>query len=250
MKLTSTIIVCSFIFICNSLFSQNINAEIIYKKKGNLSINKKINSDNNSEASALLKSTFSNMDNLEYKLYFNKESSIFTENEYLEIDNLNNEISVILSKSFGGTKGLFYINIKSKALFNQKELDGKYFIIKTPFSNFKWVVTTEQKKIGKYNCYKATRTFLKETVSGEKKVPVIAWFTPEIPFTYGPASYAGLPGLILEVEVENIVIYASKIMLNQQENQVIEMPEKGKIITEKEYNELEKTGFGFFKSFK
>ncbi|WP_456378499.1 GLPGLI family protein, partial [Lutibacter sp.] len=87
------------------------------------------------------------------------------------------------------------------------------------------------------------------TVSGEKQIPVIAWFAPEIPYPFGPAGYLGLPGLVLEVEVSKIIIYASKIFLNHKEKQIIETPKKGKIISEKEYNEFEKNGFSQFKKF-
>ena len=165
------------------------------------------------------------------------------------IDNGDSTISTIMSKSFGDTEGVFYSNIKEQNLLIEKELDGRIFLVKSKFSDFKWEVSSVQKKIGNYNCYKATRTFTRETVSGEKQMPVIAWFTPEIPYSFGPAGYLGLPGLVLEVEVDNIIIYASKIFLNQKEKQVITIPKKGKIISEKEYNEFEKNGFEQFKSF-
>lgn len=231
-------------------YAQESSSFVIYKKKANTNIvGTNSNHQKRTAAKLLIENAIKNLDNLEYKLLYNNELSSFSEIESLEIDNGNNSISTILSKSFGDTEGVFYSNIKEQNLLIEKELDGRIFLVKTKFSDFKWDVTSDQKKIGNYNCYKAVRTYTRVTVSGEKQMPVIAWFAPEIPYSFGPASYLGLPGLVLEVEVDNIVIYASKIFLNQKEKQVITIPKKGKIISEKEYNEFEKNGFDQFKSF-
>lgn len=175
---------------------------------------------------------------------------MFIENVSLKIDNFNNEISVILSKSFGETKGTFFTMIKTQNLLLQKELDSRIFLIKMPFSEFNWTVTSIQKKFGNYTCYKATMSFPRTTVSGIKQIPVIGYFTTEIPYYYGPARYVGLPGLVLEVEADNIIIYVSKIILNKTENEIIEVPKKGQFITENEFIELTKNAFRQFKKFK
>lgn len=240
-----------FLLFCNFNYAQESSSLIIYKKKvnSNLEITKN-NLPKNSTASLMVENAIKNLDNLEYKLSFNKELSIFTENQSLEIDNLNNEISVILSKSFGETEGIFFTMIKTQNLLLQKELDSRIFLIKMPFSEFNWTITSVQKKIGNYICYKATMSFTRATVSGIKQIPVIAYFTPEIPYSYGPARYVGLPGLVLEVEVDNVIIYASKIILNKTEKEIIEVPKNGKLITENEFNELTKNAFEQFKKFK
>ena len=239
-----------FLLFYNLNYAQESNSLIIYKKKvnSNLEITKN-NLPKNPTANLIVENAYKNLDNLAYKLSFNKELSIFTENESLEIDNLNNEISVILSKSFGETEGTFFTMIKTQNLLLQKELDSRIFLIKMPFSEFNWAITSIQKKIGNYTCYKATMSFPRTTVSGIKQIPVVAYFTPEIPYSYGPARYVGLPGLVLEAEVDNIIIYASKIILNKTEKEVIEVPKKGKLISENEFNELTKNAFEQFKKF-
>jgi len=249
MRLISTkIISISILLICNIIYAQEIN-RVIYKKKSNFNLDNKKSSNKNAAATLLIEKAMSAMDNLEYKLLFNKESSKFSEIESMGIDNGNSTISTIMSKSFGDTEGVFYSNIKEQTLLNQKELDGRFFLIKTKFSDFNWDVTSVQKKIGSFNCYKAIRTYLRATVSGERRMTVIAWFTPKIPYPFGPAGYLGLPGLVMEVDVDNIIIYASKISLNQKEKKDITIPKKGKIISLKEYNDLEKKGFKNFRKF-
>ena len=71
---------------------------------------------------------------------------------------------------------------------------------------------------------------------------VTAWYTPEIPVSLGPANYWGLPGLILEINInENAsTIIAESIKLNTLP--VILRPKsKGKMIAHQEYRKLIKT---------
>ena len=73
-----------------------------------------------------------------------------------------------------------------------------------------------------------------------KEVIVTAWYTPQIPVANGPGEYAGLPGLILELNVYRTTILCSKIVLNPKESEKIEPPTKGKEVTREEYNKIVK----------
>ncbi|MDT0555866.1 GLPGLI family protein [Patiriisocius hiemis] len=71
-----------------------------------------------------------------------------------------------------------------------------------------------------------------------KEVLVTAWFTPQIPVGNGPGEYAGLPGLILELNIDRTTILCSKIVLNPKDADKIEAPDKGKEVTREEYNAI------------
>ncbi len=73
-----------------------------------------------------------------------------------------------------------------------------------------------------------------------KEVMVTAWFTPQIPVKNGPGEYAGLPGLILEMNVDRTTILCSKIVLNPKEADKIEAPDTGKEVSRSEYNKIVK----------
>ncbi len=60
-----------------------------------------------------------------------------------------------------------------------------------PVPNLKWKITPGTKTIMGYNCQCATVTFRGRDYE--------AWYTVDIPLSYGPWKFHGLPGLILEV---------------------------------------------------
>lgn len=68
----------------------------------------------------------------------------------------------------------------------------QYDILKTSQKvSQKWILTDEKKTIQNHLVQKA------ETNWGGRKWT--AWFSPEIPFQYGPYKFNGLPGLIMEI---------------------------------------------------
>ncbi|MCK8480876.1 GLPGLI family protein [Psychroserpens algicola] len=87
---------------------------------------------------------------------------------------------------------------------------------------------------------KSTSTNIFDDVEVPKFVIVTAWYTPQIPVSAGPADYHGLPGLILEVQADKTVMLCTKIIMNPQDKETIEKPEKGEVVTRDEYNQIMK----------
>ncbi len=71
---------------------------------------------------------------------------------------------------------------------------------------------------------------LKETV-------ITAWYTPEIPVSQGLENYWGLPGLLLEVSDGKTVVLCSKAVLNPKVKSEIKASIKGKVTSQKEFDE-------------
>jgi len=69
-----------------------------------------------------------------------------------------------------------------------------------------------------------------------KTIEIVAWYTVQIPINQGPDDYWGLPGLILEINADRTTILCTKIVLNPQEKEKIDKPEKGEEVTQAEYN--------------
>jgi len=70
------------------------------------------------------------------------------------------------------------------------------------------------------------------------QVIVTAWFTPQIPVKTGPGEFGGLPGLILEMNIDRTTLLCSKIVLNPKEEIKVIPPDKGKEVSREEYNEI------------
>jgi GLPGLI family protein len=75
-----------------------------------------------------------------------------------------------------------------------------------------------------------------------KNQTIIAWFALDIPVSAGPDRYTGLPGLILEININKgaLVISAETITINQ-EPLVVEKPvypKRVKLIKESDYYDL------------
>jgi GLPGLI family protein len=68
-------------------------------------------------------------------------------------------------------------------------------VVKDDWVSFNWVIEDESKKIGYFMCQKATGSFRGRNYT--------AWFTDQIPLSYGPWKLFGLPGLIVEAYDEN-----------------------------------------------
>lgn len=203
-------------------------------------------------------------------LYFDKSASTYKEEEKLDAPGQSSGFRMASSMMGGG--GTQYKNIKEKTTVVDKEFFGKEFLVKDSLTKIDWKMTGETKKIGDYVCYKATavkpvdmsdfrsfrpkreenNTKTKETtkkteekstnfldqIELPKEIEISAWYTPDIPINQGPENYWGLPGLIMEISTGKTVILCSKVVLNPKDKKEIKAPTKGKVVTQKEFNEI------------
>lgn len=194
-----------------------------------------------------------------YVLSFNKEESVF-----LEEDKLDAMSGATDSWGQNFTQGDQYKNIKENALVQSQEFYGKQFLVKDKLQAIDWKMGTESKQIGQYMCFRATASIptseltwysfswgdlrqsaQTDTADANAEAPEVevnmteveAWYTPQIPVGHGPSEFWGLPGLILEVSAGNTTLLCSKIVMNPKEKIKIEAPDKGKEITKSAYKE-------------
>ncbi len=204
-----------------------------------------------------------------YILTFNKDESIYKEQEKLDAAPINPGFKMMMSSY---TPGAQYKNLNTGQIVEENEFFGKQFLVTDSIHTLDWQVTKESKTIGQYIAFKATaikkvdpndysmarpkKKEEKENTEVKKdttqpqdpmdmieipeEIEVTAWFTPQIPVSNGPGEFAGLPGLILELNVYRTTLLCSKIVMNPKDADKIEPPKKGKEVTRAEYVKIVK----------
>ena len=148
-----------------------------------------------------------------------------------------------------GTDDITFHNIADGKKVEQRELGGKSYIIADSIRKMTWKVAGETKAILGHNCMKATTQRMQESFrmtmdNGEAKrervmdtLNIVAWFTNEIPGSFGPEMYQGqLPGTILEIDVNNGRNSFKAIEISPKvEIAKVKEPSKGKKTTAEEF---------------
>ncbi len=194
-----------------------------------------------------------------YLLTFSKIESVYEQPEELQQPQ-NPGGGFSISVAFSG-EGKKYINLKEKFELEEAEIFGKEFLIKEKLTPMNWNLVDETKKIGDYVCFKAEllipvtdkqnqeyEEFLKKEeikpalfkMDKPEDKRVTAWYTPEIPVSFGPNNFWGLPGLILEINDDEKVILCSKVTLNNKVKSKIKVPNIGKLVNQTEFDKIEK----------
>ncbi len=264
------LITCSF-----TLNAQSISGKAYYESKTTVDMD---NWGGREMTEAMKKQIAERMKSMLEKTYiltFSNNESIYKEEEKLETGAGGGGFRMMMSSFSAGEQ---YKNIETNQLLEEREFFGKQFLINDTITNLQWEVGKESKQIGQYLAIKATgvkqvdpndfsfarRRRPPKDAEGEKKegeeksdsvekvrdpmdeieVPkelvVTAWFTPQIPVKNGPGEYGGLPGLILELNIDRTTLLCSKIVLNPKEADKIAPPEKGKEVSREEYNKIVK----------
>ncbi len=129
---------------------------------------------------------------------------------------------------------VIYKNLKADEQLTATEFLGRKFLIEEEPERRFWKISGESKSILGYSCTKA--------VFQDTSDKLEAWFTLSLPGSAGPASYDGLPGVILEVNKNEgeVVFTATHIELKPLAADDFEVPTKGKKVTRQEYDAIVK----------
>lgn len=111
-------------------------------------------------------------------------------------------------------------------------MQGKVYWIQDSLRCQDWKILNDLKEVAGHLCMNAS---WEDTIKQQK---IIAWFALDIPHSGGPERLCGLPGLILEADVNNgaMVVSADRIEVKKLSNE-LDLPkkQKGKKVTEAEY---------------
>ncbi len=141
-----------------------------------------------------------------YLFIDNSRSRYYTIQETKYVPKNENDIMIMPD-----TGNQVFINSEQGMLISEElNMKGNTYFVTDSLYPMKWEVSDEVKKIDSISCIKAESFF-----RGRK---YIAWFTPDIPLSFGPWKMGGLPGLIVDLhdKDENLVIRLTGIARSSQ----------------------------------
>ena len=130
-------------------------------------------------------------------------------NKYQTTSTVNRSSSITYYKNFDLKK--------YKVLFTRNEKNTN--VIET-LPSFNWKLINENRIINGYPCKKATT----KNTSFNSNQSIIAWYTDQIPVNDGPMHYNGLPGFIIQIEIDDNTLLTFDKLVFSKENTQIDVP--------------------------
>ena len=165
---------------------------------------------------------------------------------------------VMIRMGAGG--GDLYKNLSQSKSIQASEVGGKNFLITDTIQRQPWKLGTETRQILGYTCHKATRKtmqpqgVIRRMVMGggnttqdttsqirpqAKEVEVVAWYADDIVSPTGPENYGQLPGVILQLDVDNgATVFTATEVKKTVDAKELKEPKKGKVVTRQEFTKM------------
>jgi GLPGLI family protein len=187
----------------------------------------------------------------QYELLFTPQHSLYQFLPNATADEGNNTFAgggMVINMRMGGSETT-YVDYASGKRVDQREIFDKNYVVADTITKLQWKLSDETKTILNFTAKKATATNIvtrpRVTMeNGEMKremvtdtVPVVAWYTTEVPVATGPGFQGQLPGLMLELDVnrgQNVttaIEFSPKVAAAK-----IKEPKDGKHMTAAEFN--------------
>ena len=215
----------------NLVISQNIIVDYKIITNGEF-----LNEDNRkSKAAPYFNDAFKLLSKMKMRLKGNKNKAVYWLDDYIVSD--KEELSFKIAKTIIKADCKYYYDLNTNLIYCSQYIFDKDFIIQDSITNITWKLSKEAKKIGEYNCYKATSIYTVTNSKGDFKKNVEAWYTNQIPYRFGPKGFCGLPGLILQLTDDKITYVAEKIVF-KKEDLIIPKITKGEIISQEKLDQL------------
>ena len=116
-----------------------------------------------------------------------------------------------------------YTDMAKQMQYEERAFFEKEFLIIDSLKQYKWKLSEETKTIAKQLCKKATTMItapqmrMRVSIGGggnntdttantpraPKETELVVWYAENIPVSFGPDNYSGLPGVIMEIDQDN-----------------------------------------------
>ena len=195
-------------------------------KEGKISYERKINMHRNLP-NPQMKSMVPEFRTDKFELIFNENVSLFR-------SVVDEEAPDPFANAGGGGGGMrfnfrmpsanTYTDLAKQMQYEGREFFEKEFLIIDSLKQYKWKLSEETKTIAKQLCKKATTMITApqmrmrvsigrggenntdttaNTPRAPKETELVVWYAENIPVSFGPDNYSGLPGVIMEIDQDN-----------------------------------------------
>lgn len=228
-------------------------------KEGKISYERKVNMHRNLP-DPQLKSMIPEFRTDKFELIFNESASLFR-------SVVDDEAPDPFANAGGGGGGMrmnfrmptttTYTDIVKQTQYEERAFFEKEFLIVDSLKQYKWKLSEETKTIAKQLCKKATTMIVAPQMrmrisrGGEnntdtaanapikpRETELVVWYAENIPVSVGPDNYSGLPGVIMEMDLDNgtTVTTAVEVSTKYSKKELIQ-PTKGEKMTRAQFQE-------------
>jgi GLPGLI family protein len=172
-----------------------------------------------------------------YELNFADNQSMYkTQEEEPDITENTGNGGIVMK--FDGANSEYYKNFNTQTQVEKRELGDKDYVIEDTLHHITWKLMDTTKTILGYACKKATG-------KTERGSDVEAWYTEDIPVSSGPEIFDGLPGMILQIDINKEELVTTAISIEKSaDKKELKEPSKGKKITPGDFAAKQKELFG------
>jgi len=217
---------------------QTVQAQV---KEGRIIYKRKINIHRRLEDESM-KRMVPEFDSARSELLFSADQSLYRnvkEAEDIRDQAGQDQDGPVVHMKFGGGDDQTYKNYTSEKMTQQRELGPKKYIIEDSFLHYSWKMEPDTQTIHGYFCKKAA-------TKGHQGGAVTVWYAEEIQCPSGPEDYGGLPGLILQLDINDgeVVFTADDIDTKNLDKGLVHAPTDGKKITRDAFRKMMEDQFG------
>lgn len=155
------------------------------------------------EVKKLMRNVESELDENKFILSVLDNQSQFSVSAALNKDSQNLQ-ALKIAEAMSYVSDQWFYNSSNGSLYLQTSFMNQIFNVQ--FKELpRWQIKNEHKVIGKYKVTKAvtTRKFIGS--NGVKEKEIEAWFCKDIPVSHGPMGAVGLPGLVVQLRLQNTI---------------------------------------------
>ncbi len=233
-----SVLIAAGVLLSTSLIAQQKEGTIIYERKQNM----------HRSISEEMKAFVPEFRTTKQMLVFNEVSSIYKAIPEDEAPQPFSNGGGMVMRFGGGSNDETYFHFTEGKKLSSREVLGEQFLITDSVRKEKWKLSEETKSIAGHLCRKATlRTkaaaqTMRITMGGpssnnqtppqEKEIDIVAWYADDILSPSGPESYNGLPGVILEMDIdEGATVFTAVEVQAKADSKLLKEPKKGKKVT-------------------